>query len=57
LEFYKFAERQNLDINRQKLKKLFERIEQNDFSSLNDLFDIEDLYIHPIKLSKINVNL
>jgi len=57
LEFYKFAERQNVDINRQKLKKLFERIEQNDFSSLKDLFDIEDLYIHPIKLSKINVNL
>jgi hypothetical protein len=57
LEFYKSAERQNVDLNRPKLKKLFERIEQNDFSSLNDLFENNDLYIHPIKLSKINVKL
>jgi len=54
-EFFKSAERTDAPVDTGKAKLIFDKINTNNFEQLDELFDQHTLYIHPIKLSKVNL--
>ena len=55
IEFYKSAERTDYLIDREKAELVFNKINEQNFNYLSELFDEPDLYIHPVKLSKVSI--
>jgi hypothetical protein len=55
IEFYKSAERTDYLIDRDKAALVFNRINELNFNKVSDLFESTDLYIHPVKLSKVSI--
>jgi hypothetical protein len=56
IEFYKSAERTDFLIDRKKARLVFDKINNQNFNGLSELFDDSDLYIHPVKLSKVSMD-
>lgn len=55
IEFYKSAERTDYLIDREKAELVFNKINELKFDKISELFDATDLYIHPVKLSKVSI--
>jgi len=55
VEFYKSAERTDYLIDREKSILIFNKINEQNFNNVSDLFEETDLYIHPVKLSRVSI--
>lgn len=55
VEFYKSAERTDYLIDREKSRLIFNKINEQNFNNVSDLFEETVLYIHPVKLSRVSI--
>jgi hypothetical protein len=56
IDFYKSAERVDYSVDREKAKIVFNKIDELNFNNVSELFEESDLYIHPVKLSKVSID-